>query len=301
MDTGPESFALTHPTEPPRARAERAVPVSERQSAFAINRAPRYPSAPSQRTKLDLLLDTIVPGKSELTIDIEGYTRAQVDRIIATAQERGLHAAASPNSVLIRDLRLARQSQPPPARTPRYASERARTGVASRSNRLVDRVRKAISLAQPLEWSPIDGVVYRSKLKANQSGLMDEWVVSREIVINGRVRQDSLIALAHGETPEEIEKHTMRLASNDWLLNKPFVLSSLYLFERRPKRTPHDDRNLAELAGLSGMLSQRHKYVSNREAIQHELKMLRYRLQDEHYSSDELNSALGPYEQIRPR
>lgn len=56
------------------------------------------------RTRLDQLLDQVKPGERELTIDTTGYSRAQVDRIIEAAKARGLHAAASPNSVLIRDL-----------------------------------------------------------------------------------------------------------------------------------------------------------------------------------------------------
>jgi hypothetical protein len=56
------------------------------------------------KTVLDRLLDRVKPGKSELTLDITGYSRAQVDKIIAVAKARGLDAAASPNSVLIRDL-----------------------------------------------------------------------------------------------------------------------------------------------------------------------------------------------------
>jgi hypothetical protein len=62
-------------------------------------------SGAEARTLLDQLLDRVKPGQRELTIDTTGYTRAEVDRIIAAATARGLHAAASPNSVLIRDLR----------------------------------------------------------------------------------------------------------------------------------------------------------------------------------------------------
>jgi Cdc6-like AAA superfamily ATPase len=61
-------------------------------------------STANARTMLDQLLDRVKPGQHELTIDTTGYTRAQVDQIIAAAKARGLHPAASPNSVLIRDL-----------------------------------------------------------------------------------------------------------------------------------------------------------------------------------------------------
>ncbi len=54
---------------------------------------------------LDRILDLVKPRKREVNFDTEGYTRDQVDRLIATAQARGLHAAYDGRFVLVRDLR----------------------------------------------------------------------------------------------------------------------------------------------------------------------------------------------------
>ena len=56
------------------------------------------------KTRLDLLLDKVQAGKHEVTIDVEGYTREQVKRIITTAEGRGLHASSDGRHVLVRDL-----------------------------------------------------------------------------------------------------------------------------------------------------------------------------------------------------
>ena len=66
--------------------------------------APAEEAVTVASTVLDRLLDKVKPGQSELTLDTSGYSRAEVDKIIAAAKARGLHAAASPNSVLVRDL-----------------------------------------------------------------------------------------------------------------------------------------------------------------------------------------------------
>jgi hypothetical protein len=52
-----------------------------------------------------LLLDRVKPGAHEVTIDADGYTPEQVDRIYATAKARGLHASGTRRWILIRDLR----------------------------------------------------------------------------------------------------------------------------------------------------------------------------------------------------
>ena len=57
------------------------------------------------KTRLDLILDRVAPGKHEVTIDTEGYTGEQVDRIIAAAKARGLHASHDGRFVLVRDMR----------------------------------------------------------------------------------------------------------------------------------------------------------------------------------------------------
>ena len=59
------------------------------------------------KTKLDLLLDKVKPGQHELTIDTEGYTSAQVDRVVQAAKARGFSASYDGRWVLIRDLRSA--------------------------------------------------------------------------------------------------------------------------------------------------------------------------------------------------
>jgi hypothetical protein len=65
----------------------------------------RHGDMSSRRTRLDLVLDQVKRGDREVTIDTDGYTRQQVDRIIATAKQRGLHAAYDGRFVLVRDLR----------------------------------------------------------------------------------------------------------------------------------------------------------------------------------------------------
>ncbi len=56
-------------------------------------------------TMLDQILDRVVYGQHEVTFDTEGYSREQVDRIIKTAEARGLDAASDGRFVLVRDLR----------------------------------------------------------------------------------------------------------------------------------------------------------------------------------------------------
>lgn len=56
------------------------------------------------KTKLDRILDTVKCGKREVTIDAGDLTRAQVDRIYATAKARGLHAGGTNRWILVRDL-----------------------------------------------------------------------------------------------------------------------------------------------------------------------------------------------------
>lgn len=57
------------------------------------------------KTRLDLILDRVKPREHEVTIDTDGYTQAQVDRVIATAKERGLATSYDGRFVLVRDLR----------------------------------------------------------------------------------------------------------------------------------------------------------------------------------------------------
>jgi hypothetical protein len=58
-------------------------------------------------TMLDAILDRVKPREHEVTIDTEGYTRQQVDRIETAANRRGLSAVYDGRFILIRDLRGA--------------------------------------------------------------------------------------------------------------------------------------------------------------------------------------------------
>lgn len=59
----------------------------------------------TKKTKLDLILDRVQPGKQEVTLDVGDLTQEQIERVIATAKARGLHAAGHGRFILIRDLR----------------------------------------------------------------------------------------------------------------------------------------------------------------------------------------------------
>ena len=53
---------------------------------------------------LDHILDRVRRGKEEVTIDTEGYTRDQVEKVIAAAKARKLNAAYDGRFILIREL-----------------------------------------------------------------------------------------------------------------------------------------------------------------------------------------------------
>lgn len=55
-------------------------------------------------TRLDMVLDQVKCGKREVTFDVEGYTRAQKERIRTTAKARGLHVSGTDRWILVRDL-----------------------------------------------------------------------------------------------------------------------------------------------------------------------------------------------------
>lgn len=57
------------------------------------------------KTKLDLLLDTVQPGKRELTIDVRGYSEYNIQRVIDVAIARGFNVASDGKYILVRDLR----------------------------------------------------------------------------------------------------------------------------------------------------------------------------------------------------
>ncbi len=57
------------------------------------------------KTKLDLMLDRVERGKREITFDVRDWKRADVDRLIKTATDRGLDASSDGKHVLVRDLK----------------------------------------------------------------------------------------------------------------------------------------------------------------------------------------------------
>jgi hypothetical protein len=58
-----------------------------------------------RETRLDQILDQVKARRREVTIDAEGYTPAQIDRIYDAARARGLDASGTNRFILIRDLR----------------------------------------------------------------------------------------------------------------------------------------------------------------------------------------------------
>lgn len=57
------------------------------------------------RTKLDMILDKVKPRECEVTLDVDGYSQEQIERVKSTAEARGLHVSGSGQWLLIRDLR----------------------------------------------------------------------------------------------------------------------------------------------------------------------------------------------------
>ncbi len=57
------------------------------------------------KSNMDLLLSRVVRGKSELTMDMDGYTQLAADIVIAECESRGLSACFDGRFLLIRDLR----------------------------------------------------------------------------------------------------------------------------------------------------------------------------------------------------
>jgi hypothetical protein len=62
----------------------------------------------AKKTRLDLILDRVQCGKREVTLDTDGYTKAQVNRVRAAARARGLHVSGTNRWVLVRDLSCTR-------------------------------------------------------------------------------------------------------------------------------------------------------------------------------------------------
>jgi hypothetical protein len=60
------------------------------------------------KTRLDLLFDKVKCGEREVTFDVEGYTKAQADRVRSAARARGLHVSGTNRWILVRDLSCAK-------------------------------------------------------------------------------------------------------------------------------------------------------------------------------------------------
>ncbi len=58
----------------------------------------------SSKTKLDLILDKVQRGVREVTFDAEGYTKQQLQRLVSTAKNRGLHVSGTKRWILVRSL-----------------------------------------------------------------------------------------------------------------------------------------------------------------------------------------------------
>jgi len=69
----------------------------------------RHGNVGQAKSRLDVLLDSVKPREHEVTIDADGYTPKQVDRIYAAAKARGLHVSGTRRWILIRDLRGMRR------------------------------------------------------------------------------------------------------------------------------------------------------------------------------------------------
>ena len=66
--------------------------------------------AGEHKSRLDLILDQVLRGKREVTIDTEELTDEQVERLIAAAKARGLHVSGTRRWILIRDLSPASEA-----------------------------------------------------------------------------------------------------------------------------------------------------------------------------------------------
>lgn len=92
---------------------------------MAKRKTSKLPASHRSKTRLDQILDQVQPNKQEVRLYTDGYTREQVDRVLAAARARGLHAAADRHSILIRDLRGMHLKHAPkktgnPAKPPTY-------------------------------------------------------------------------------------------------------------------------------------------------------------------------------------
>jgi hypothetical protein len=52
-----------------------------------------------------MILDKVKPRECEVTLDVDGYSQEQIERVKSTAEARGLHVSGSGQWLLIRDLR----------------------------------------------------------------------------------------------------------------------------------------------------------------------------------------------------
>ena len=124
--------------------------------------------APST-TVLDRLLDRVRAGQREITFDTDGYTESQVQRVIATAQDRGLHASYDGRFVLVRDLGQTS------SRTPARRSVRAERAVpvaresAHRRQLRMDTGAESFALTHPTAPSRPERVVRQPPVSDRQA------------------------------------------------------------------------------------------------------------------------------------
>ena len=64
------------------------------------------------KTRLDLILDKVKCGKHEVTFDLDGYTKAQKERVRSAARARGFNVAGTSRWLLVRDLSCAGIGRP---------------------------------------------------------------------------------------------------------------------------------------------------------------------------------------------
>lgn len=114
MSTRPTRRPLP-PPPPPRSSREHIRRMVRQHEEFDPERPPTWRGSSrdlvTNGSNLDRLLDRVQAGKSEVTIDAEGYTPAQVERIKAAARARGLNVSGTGRWLLIRDLRDMNQKQ----------------------------------------------------------------------------------------------------------------------------------------------------------------------------------------------
>jgi len=125
------------------------------------------------KSRLDLILDRVKAGEREVTIDTEGYTRDQVNRVIAAAKARGLSASFDGRVVLIRDLGAMQESTRAPGLqvavkamrlylgSVDYASVPTQQRLYDKASRAVQRVATATGMLVENVWGQVQSEARR--------------------------------------------------------------------------------------------------------------------------------------------